>query len=143
MTIFTSFLPSSSPLDTPPIIRVSIQYGGGPDNFPIIAAPFLALSPFYTADFAVPLNQIATATGIGLDMGFCVGGTVRRGHYSAQVKSLDIPSIQEAHKFYGEVVKEEAFRGTSIVWESYPQRRFKEIDADGSAYPWRDMNIIS
>ncbi|TGZ78648.1 FAD-binding domain-containing protein [Ascodesmis nigricans] len=143
LTIFFGFLPSTSPQTQPPSIRLSLQYGGGPTNFPALMEPFLSLRPFSISNQTVPLNQIATATGIGTGMGFCLGGSVYRGHYSAQVKKLEVDAVTEAWRFYGDVVKEPEFQGTSIVWELYPQQRFKEIDGTQSAYPWREMDIIS
>lgn len=145
LTIFTSYSTSGiNPLTEPPVIRVSIQYGGGADTYDPIATPFLALGPIRHSVDIIPLNQIATATGIGLNSGACIGGTVSRGHYSAQIPRFDnFTALEAAYDLYAEVVRDPRFSTTSMVWEQYPQQKFKEIPMESSAYPWREDSFLS
>lgn len=140
LTIFTSPFPNLIEPDTPPIIRVSVQYFGA-RTFDDIATPFLALNPFFTSNTTQPWNLIATNTGIGKEMGACLYTPTRRGHFSAQLPGFNLKSVEKVYDFYAALP--EAFKDTSVVWESYPLQKFQQIPSRSTAYPHRDLNVIS
>ncbi|KAF8247119.1 FAD-binding domain-containing protein [Wilcoxina mikolae CBS 423.85] len=124
-------------------IRLSIQYGGH-KPFSQIAAPFLALHPISMSNSTISYPQIATATGIGLNMGFCLAAGTRRGHFSTQLKDFVIPAIREMKEYFDDTRRKyPQLSGTGLLWEMYPQQAFKAIPAEESAYPHRDLDIIS
>jgi len=140
LTIFANAWPSTT--SNTSNVRVSVQYGGHLP-FSTVGAPFLALKPISASNATVPWPQIATATGIGVNMGFCLAGT-RRGHFSTQLKDFKIPAIRAAKDYFDDTRKKyPQFASTSLLWEMYPQQAFKAIPAELSAYPHRDLDIIS
>jgi FAD/FMN-containing dehydrogenase len=143
MTLFVSFTKNIDEPTGPGRVRVSVQYGGLTD-FETVGAPFLELGPVITSNSSVAYPQVATATGIGLNMGLCLHGSTRRAHFSTQVKNFKIPAIRDAKTFYDEtMLNYPQFDASSMVWEMYPLQAFKAVSSESTAYPHRDFNMIS
>ncbi|CCX32721.1 Similar to 6-hydroxy-D-nicotine oxidase; acc. no. P08159 [Pyronema omphalodes CBS 100304] len=140
LTGFVRFAPTVSGVSD---VVLSVQYGGH-EPYEKIGAPFLALGPKSVMNQTVPFPQVATAMGIGLNNGFCVKSGTRRGHFSTQIKKFNIPEMEGIKAFYDETLKTyPQFNASSMVWEMYPQQAFKAVPADESAYPHRDLDMLS
>jgi FAD/FMN-containing dehydrogenase len=143
MTLFVSFVKNIDDPTGPSRVRISMQYGGHMD-FETMGAPFLELGPVITSNSSIVYPQVATAMGIGLNVGLCLYGNTRRAHFSTLVKNFKIPAIRDAKTFYDETMqKYPQFNGSSMVWEMYPLQAFKAVPPESTAYPHRDFNMIS
>lgn len=68
----------------------------------------------------------------------------RRGHFSTQLRTFIPAAIRNAKTFYDDTLIEHPWLNTSaMIWEQYPLQAFKAVPAASTAYPHRDMNIIS
>ncbi|KAI5820545.1 hypothetical protein BZA77DRAFT_301038 [Pyronema omphalodes] len=140
LTVFVRFAPTKSGVSD---VVMSVQYGGH-ESYEKIGAPFLALGPKSIMNQSVPFPQVATAMGIGLNNGFCVKSGTRRGHFSTQIKKFNLAEMEGIKAFYDDTLRiYPQFNSSSMVWEMYPQQAFKAVPAHESAYPHRDLDMLS
>ena len=147
MTIFFYFGPDmgSSVMETaPPILHVSAQYGGPPDEFLELVRPFaVEFKPFKSTNATTPWNQVNRYNQAGKDTGLCMSGT-RKAMFSELLKTYDVNDMVASYDFLKKMREENPQLARSVMlFESYPLQAFKRVKNEDTAYPHRDMNIIT
>lgn len=130
-------------------IRLSIQYGGKEKNFSGFnryRRELLAMGPRTKNEVVVPWNLVAKAIGVGEGEGYCAMGGPKSGYYTTLLKGYNTTNMVDVWRLLEEVRRKpelKNFRNSIGLFESYPLRRFQEIESEESAYPHRDMSVIA
>ncbi|TGZ78452.1 FAD-binding domain-containing protein [Ascodesmis nigricans] len=146
LTLNLFFLPDSTnaSITTPPLIQVSIQYGGPADTFAALVRPFSHdLKPYSTTTANVPWHQINAHTGTGKDSALCTPGA-RIVWFSELLTKFETSDMVTSYEFLQQIREEyPQLAGSAMLWESFPKKAVKSVRPENTAYPWRDMNVIS
>lgn len=127
---------------TEPVLILTINYAGDSAAASAYADPFKAFNPVATMEELVPYEQVANASGTGLDSALCGHGT-QRMQFAADLLTYNATTSRELYDLFRDVsVAKPEFRGTILVFESYSVQGIKAVDPDTTAYPHRGDNII-
>lgn len=127
-------------------IRVSIQYGGKDlDKFKPYGKEFLALKPVLTKEDILPLTKIADVLVMGQNVPeFCTTPGPKRRLYSVMLKEFDKGNVVEMFKFMKRIIEEKPhLAGSLMIYESYAMQGVKKARTETTAYPHRDVNILT
>ncbi|TVY94337.1 FAD-linked oxidoreductase [Lachnellula willkommii] len=125
-----------------PTININLVYSGVEEEAEPFLKPFDALSPVWKDFQTTTWDALPWATYNGLNNVLCTpGGWARfpiKNFYGANVKQYDIPTMRAFfdgwremnHKYNGEA-------SFSVMFETFPQQRVREIPDETTAYPWR------
>ncbi|KAH6652454.1 FAD binding domain-containing protein [Truncatella angustata] len=125
-----------------PTININLVYSGPEKEAVPFVKLFDAISPIWKDTKIATWDALPWATYNGLNNVLCTPeGWARfpiKNFYAANVKSYDIATMRayfEAwrdmnQKYNGEAV-------FSVMFESFPQQRVRELPEDSTAYPWR------
>lgn len=125
-----------------PTININLVYSGPEKDSAPFIKPFDAISPVWKDTKMAMWDALPWATYNGLNNVLCTPqGWARypiKNFYAANVKSYDIETMRSFFdewrdmnaKYNGEAV-------FSLMFESFPQQRVREIAEDTTAYPWR------
>lgn len=145
LTVFTYMQSDVRNITAPPVLRVSLQYGGKDQSkFEGIRKPFLDMGPYSRIEKMVPWNKINEYNLAGKDMGLCIPGP-RRAWFSELLRTYNTNDMVASYEFFTKVRSENPTLGVRSVmlFESYPQKAFKAVKNFETAYPHRDMNILT
>lgn len=145
LTVFTYMQTDVRNVTAPPVLRVSLQFGGkNQADFEDIRKPFLAMGPYSKTENIVPWNKINEYNLAGKGKGLCIPGP-RRTWFSELLRTYNTDDMVASYDFLKKLRKENpslAIRSV-MLFESYPQKAFKSVKNYETAYPHRDMNILT
>ncbi|ORY63303.1 FAD binding domain-containing protein [Pseudomassariella vexata] len=125
-----------------PTININVVYSGPESEAEPFVKPFDAISPVWKDSKTAAWDALPWATYNGLNNILCTpAGWARfpiKNFYAANVAKYDIPTMRSF--FDGWRAMNEKYEGTvtfSVMFESFPQQRVREIADDNTAYPWR------
>ncbi|RYP14179.1 hypothetical protein DL765_006540 [Monosporascus sp. GIB2] len=125
-----------------PTINVNLVYSGPEQESAPFVRPFDAISPVWKDSKTATWDALPWATYNGLNNILCTPeGWARfpiKNFYAANVKQYDIATMRSY--FDGWRDMNEKYNGKamfSVMFESFPQQRVREIPDDATAYPWR------
>ncbi|KAI1279856.1 FAD binding domain-containing protein [Xylaria sp. FL0933] len=126
-----------------PTLNVNLVYSGPEKESEPFVRRFDAISPVWKDSKTAAWDALPWATYNGLNNILCTPqGWARfpiKNFYAANVKKYDIPTMRAY--FDGWRDMNEKYGGEaifSVMFESFPQQRVREIPDDATAFPWRN-----
>jgi hypothetical protein len=125
-----------------PTININLVYSGPEAEAAPFVKPFDAISPVWKDAKTASWDGLPWATYNGLNNILCTpSGWARfpiKNFYAANVKKYDIPTMRSFFDAWtGMNDKYDGHAMFSVMFESFPQQRIREIPDDSTAYPWR------
>lgn len=125
-----------------PTININLVYSGPENEAVSYVEIFENISPVWKDVKTASWDALPWATYNGLNNVLCTPqGWARfpkKNFYAANVKKYDIATMR---KFFDEWRRmNEEYEGEamfSVMYESFPQQRVRELPEDSTAYPWR------
>ncbi|KAI8625477.1 Glucooligosaccharide oxidase [Xylariaceae sp. FL1651] len=125
-----------------PTLNVNIVYSGPEEDSAPFVKRFDAISPVWKDAKVATWDALPWATYNGLNNVLCTPqGWARfpiKNFYGANVKQYDIPTMRSYFDGWRDMnAKYDGDAMFSVMFESFPQQRVREIPDDQTAYPWR------
>lgn len=126
------------------MLLLNFVHGGPEDEGRAIFKKHLGhLKPLTTTEQMVPWPQLNDAGALGIFNSSCQPG-IKLVPYGTGLKNLTKSTMRGVWDFYVKAIAEQpAFVNSALVIEGYSLKKFQQINADSTAYPHRNVNIIT